>query len=124
MEKRFFLSLSFLIVGLIIYILFNIRYVTKSNIVFSIIRNFLPDICWTFSFFFISINFAHNISKKSLLLNSIYVFGIALLFEILQYFNIAGGTFYILDIIIYGITVIVACFIENRMRRRECEKSY
>ena len=123
MKKRFILSLSFMIVGVIIYILFDIKFMTKSNIVFSIIRNFLPDICWTFSFFFISINFAYNISKKALLLNSIYVFGIALLFELLQYFNIARGTFDIVDIFIYSITIIFACFIENKVRRNECEKS-
>lgn len=123
MKKRFILSLSFIIVGMIIYILFDIRFMTKSNMVFSIIRNFLPDICWTFSFFFISINFAYNISKKALLLNSIYVFGIALLFELLQYFNIARGTFDIVDIFIYSITIIFACIIENKIRRNECEKS-
>lgn len=122
MKKRFILSFSFMIIGVIIYILFDIRFMTKSNIAFSIIRNFLPDICWTFSFFFININFAYNISKKALLLNSIYIFGIALLFELLQYFNIASGTFDFLDIFIYSITIIFACFIENKIRRNECEK--
>ncbi len=122
MKKRIILALVFMIVGVIIYLLYDVKYITKSNMIYSLIRNYLPDICWTLSFFFININFAYNISKKAIVLNSMYIFVIALIFEFLQYFNVASGTFDALDIIFYSISIIIACFIENNLRRNEYEK--
>lgn len=123
MKKRISLSMIFMILGMVIYLLFDIKFISKSNIVFSLIRNYLPDICWVLSFFFININFAYNISKKALILNSIYIFVIALIFEFLQLFNIARGTFDVLDILIYSISIIIACFLENKIKRNEYEKN-
>lgn len=123
MKKRIVLSLTFIIVGIIVYLLYDVKYITKSNIIYSLIRNYLSDICWTLSFFFININFAYNISKKAIFLNSIYIFVIALVFESLQYFNFTRGTFDIFDILVYVISIIIACFIENSIRRNEYEKS-
>lgn len=122
MKKRIVLALVFIIVGAIIYLLYDVKYITKSNMIYSLIRNYLPDICWTLSFFFININFAYNISKKAMVLNSMYIFVIALIFEFLQYFNVVSGTFDALDILFYSISIIIACFIENNLRRKEYEK--
>ena len=122
MKKRFLLSIFFLIIGIITYFLFDISFMTKINVLFSIIRNFLPDICWTLSFFFMSISFTIKLAKHNLLLNSLYVFGIALLYELLQYFHIVKGTFDIIDILIYIISITVACLVEKYIRRKENEK--
>ena len=122
-KRRLYLVLSFIIIGIITYYLFDIKVLTKSNVVFTIIRNFLPDVCWTISFFFMSIRFATNITKKYILLTSLYVFCIALLFELLQFFKIVKGTFDILDVITYTISIILACLIEILIRRKENEKS-
>lgn len=122
MKKRFLLSIFFLIIGIITYFLFDIGFMPKSNVLFSIIRNFLPDICWTLSFFFMSISFTIKLAKHNLLLNSLYVFGIALLYELLQYFHIVKGTFDIIDILIYIISITVACLVEKYIRRKENEK--
>lgn len=110
-------------IGIIVYSLFNNGVIIKQNVTTSLIRNYLPDICWTLSFFFININFAYNISKNAVILNSIYIFIIALIFEILQYFHIAQGTFDFIDILIYSVSILTAFFIENKIRRKECEKS-
>ena len=124
MKKRIVLALVFMIIGTIIYLLYDVKYITKSNIIYSLIRNYLPDIFWTLSFFFMNINFANNISRKAIVLNSIYVFVIALTFEFLQYFNIAKGTFDILDILFYSISIIIASFIESSLRRYDYEKNF
>lgn len=122
MKKRFILSITFLIIGVIIYFLFDIGIMAKSNYVLSIIRNFLPDICWTISFFFLSISFTVSLTEHNLLLNSLYVFGIALVYESLQYFHIVKGTFDVLDIFIYIISITIACLVEKYIRRKENEK--
>lgn len=123
MKKRILISLTFLILGVIIYFLFDIELMKKSNNFCSIIRNYLPDICWTFSFFFMSINFTSNITKKSVIVNSLFVLFIALIYEFLQYHKIIGGTFDLIDISLYIVSVILACLVEKIIRRNEYEKS-
>ena len=123
MKKRFIISICFMIIGVVIYLLFNNGIFVKCNNILAIIRNYLPDSCWTFSFYFASINFAYNISNKYIILNSIYIFSVALLFELMQYYDIVEGTFDILDLIIYIISITVACLIEIKIRRNENEKS-
>ena len=123
MKKRILISLTFLILGVIIYFLFDIELMKKSNNFCSIIRNYLPDICWTFSFFFMSINFTSNITKKSVIVNSLFVLFIALIYEFLQYHKIIGGTFDLIDISLYIVSVVLACLVENIIRRNEYEKS-
>ena len=122
MKTRIFLSVIFMILGLSIYYLFHNDILTKSNILLSSIRNFIPDICWIFAFFFTSINFANQISKKPLLLNSIYILGIAITFELLQKYKVVRGTFDILDILCYCLAIIFACIIEIKLRRNHYEK--
>lgn len=122
MKKRIFISLSFLILGSIIYLLFDLNLLSKSNTIFIIIRNYIPDICWTFSFFFMCINFTKNIVKNDLLINSLYVFIIGVFFELLQYFNIAKGTFDFLDIFVCIISIILSSLMEKFLRRIKNEK--
>ena len=123
MKKRTVLSLIFLIVGVAIYLLFDLEIMAKQSLMFSIIRNFLPDLCWTLSFFFMSINFSSKIVKNNLLFNSLYVLGIALIYELLQYFKVIKGTFDVLDILIYIIAIATACLIEKMIRRKENGKN-
>lgn len=124
MKKRFLLSVIFLIIGVIIYVVYRNGIMVKDNIVLSAIRNYLPDVCWTLSFYYASVNFAFNISKNYILLNSIYVFLISIVFEFLQYFGIVEGTYDILDILIYLTSIIFACLIEIIIRRKENEKNW
>lgn len=118
-KKRFILSISFLIIGVITYLLFDMNFLTKSNTLFSIIRDFAPDICWTLSFFFLSIYFTSKLTKNDLIINSLYVFSIAILYELLQCYHIVKGTFDIVDIFIYIISIIIACLFEQYIRRKE-----
>ena len=122
-KKRVVISICFLLLGVLVYFLFDIELLRKENLVLSIIRNFLPDLCWVLSFFFISIIFMSNIVKHSIIINSIYVFSISMLYECLQYFNIVNGTFDILDILIYVISILIACLIEKIVRRKENEET-
>ena len=122
MKKRIILSIYFLILGVLIYFLFDIKIISKDILVFSIIRNYLPDLCWTMSFFFLSITLTSNITNKPLLINSLYVLTISLLYEFLQFVKLAKGTFDIGDIFIYIISIIFACLIEKMIRRKKYEK--
>ena len=121
MKKRILISTVFLIIGIITYYFYGIGVLSKNNLCFSLIRNYIPDICWTISFFFMSINFAFIIFKKYILINAIYVLTVAFIFEVLQLFGIVGGTFDIIDILIYIIFVLISCIIEKRERKNENE---
>lgn len=123
MRKRLIMSFTFLLIGVLIYLAFYFKIINKSNSIFLLTRNYFPDMCWTISFFLISINFTAKLSKNDLMVNSLYVLMIALSYELLQYFEIINGTFDIFDIIVYSISIIFACFIEKELRRRENEKS-
>ena len=84
--------------------LFNSGLVDKSNILTSLVRNFLPDMLWAMSFYFFTIEFSKNTFKRYKLFNSVY------------------GTFDLLDIMIYVLSVLFANLIEIFMRRLENEK--
>ncbi len=118
MKKRIILSFAFFIIGFFIYFLFKVEIIEKNNIVFLIIRNYVPDICWVLSFYFLSISIMSNITKNDLLFNSLYVLIISLLYEFLQYFKIINGTFDLLDIIIYVLSIGLASLIEIKIRRK------
>lgn len=122
MKRRFLLSLFFIIIGTVIYIMYYINVFEKNNILFSTIKNYLPDICWTLSFYFMSINFTIHLTKKYILINSLYVLSISLLYEALQLFNIVNGTFDIFDISAYILSIIIASLLESKIRRKENEK--
>lgn len=122
MKKRISLSLLFLLTGVVTYFLFDIDLINKSNFIFKILRNYFSDMCWAFSFFFMSIIFTSNITKKSLLINSVYVLTIAIIFELLQYFKYVKGTFDVIDVFVYIVSTIIACLIEKKLRRKENEE--
>ena len=124
MKKRFLLSFLFILIGLFVYAIYSNGIITKSTFILSVIRNYLPDICWVFSFYFASVNFAFNISKNYIVLNSIYVFLISMLFEILQYYGVVKGTYDIVDILIYIISIVISCLIEVKIRRKDNEKNW
>ena len=119
MKKRFILSAFFLILGILIYYLYNVRILKYNETFCLLIRNYIPDVCWTISFFFTSINFTKNITKNDLFINSIYVFLIAYLYEISQFFNIVKGTFDLIDIVIYLLAIIIADILEMEWRKKE-----
>ncbi len=121
-KKRIEISIIFLGIGLFIYFVYNIKFIAKSNVLFEISRNYIPDICWTISFFFISINFTKNITKRYILYNSLYILVIALLFELFQCYKVIPGTFDIIDIIIYILSIYLSCIIELFIGRKENEK--
>ena len=123
MRKRIVLSLIFLLLGVFIYFFFDIGLMIKNNTIVSIIRNHLPDSCWTFGFFFISINFTKNLFKHDILINSLYVLLIALIYEALQITNMVRGTFDPIDIIVYIISIVIAGLVEKYIRRKENEKN-
>ena len=123
MIKRVLLSLDFMFSGISIYFMFHVKRLIKSNVFLACVRNFGPDVFWAMSFFFGGICFANKITQRPLVLNSVYVLTCALVFELMQYFNVVSGTFDIIDILIYFIFVIFACFIELSFRRKEYEKN-
>ena len=124
MKKRIALSFIFLLTGIIIYILFKSHLIVKSNVIFSFMRNYGPDICWTISFYFASIVFVKNVFKKSILVNSLYILLFAMIYEVFQLFGFINGTFDYLDLITYLISILLSCLIELFFRRIENEKNF
>lgn len=113
MCKRMILSIGLLLLGILIYFLFNGQFLVKDGLITSFIRNYIPDILWTLSFYFASINFAQKITKRYMIFTALYVFLLALFFELLQLVHVINGTFDIFDIIIYFISICIASLIEK-----------
>ena len=120
--KRFILAIIVFIIGVAVYWLFNNNIIVKNNIIYTIIRNYLSDGLWAISFYFIAINFSKNITKKYILLTSIFVFSIGIIFEIMQLINIAHGTFDLIDIFVYLIAILISCLIEKYIMEGKNEK--
>lgn len=113
MKRNIIISLATLISGIFIYCIFDLPFVSKSNVVFSFIRNYIPDAVWTMSFFCISCNFMKNITKKYILATAVYTFLLGCIFEICQLNHLVKGTFDILDLLAYISAIIFTCFIEK-----------
>lgn len=120
--KRVILSIISFLVGVVIYLLFNNGLLSKNNFIYTIIRNYFSDGLWVISFFFIAISFSENITKKYILLTSIFVIVVGIIFEIMQFMKIANGTFDLIDILVYFIAVLIACLIEKMFMEVENEK--
>ena len=120
MKKRVIISFVFFIIGIIIYYLYD-NVLNDNYIIF--IRYYIPDLCWTISFYFMSINFTKNIIKRDLIFNSLYVLFFGILYELFQLYNIANGKFDVIDVLVYIISVIFANYIEIILRRNENEKN-
>lgn len=121
--KRIILSIISFVIGVAIYWLFNNNLLSKSNLICTILRNHLSDGLWVISFFFIAINFSKNITKKYVLLTSIFVLVFGIIFEVMQLTNIANGTFDLIDILVYFIAVLISCLIEKNYMEVENEKA-
>lgn len=119
--KRIILSMITLIIGVGVYWLFHNGILIRSNLVFTIMRNYLSDGLWGASFFFFAINFAENISKRYILLTSSFVISLGIIFELMQLMNLAKGTFDLIDIFVYVFAVIISCLVEKKL---EEEKKY
>ena len=117
MCKKIIFSILLLFFGIFIYYLFRENILIKQNFILAFIRNYIPDILWTISFYCISTVFSKNIVKNYIVFTAIYVFSIGLFFELLQLKGIVKGTYDVFDIIIYIIAILVACLIEKNWRR-------
>ncbi len=121
-NKRFKISIFTLLIGILLYLLFNNGIFEKNNLISNIIRNYLPDMLWIISFFFASITFFKNITQKYIILTSIYVLSIGIIYEVMQKLKIVFGTFDFIDILVYCIAIIIACFIEKNYMEGKNEK--
>lgn len=122
-KKRIIISIIAFIIGVAIYLLFNNDILSKDNIIYTIIRNYFSDGLWAISFFFIAINFSINITKKYVLLTSVFVFTIGIIFEMMQLLNIAKGTFDIFDIFVYFFAILISILIEKKFMEEKNEKT-
>ncbi len=105
-----------LIVGSIIYYLFQ-----KGIIIPSLIKNYLPDTLWFYSFTFsILLLKQYYLVSKWVFITFIVT---PLLFEFFQNFGFIPGTFDVLDIIVYYIGGTTAYVIFNLIRLTNLLKS-
>lgn len=130
-KKEVFLSVFSLILGLLIYIFFRkgtyIHTFLKLNDVFNLadssffgsdfIKYFLPDFLWAFSLSnaFIAIS---NKTKKEVIVIGFVVIILAVLWEVLQLFEIVSGTFDWIDCFIYFFAVIAAVAMATERKRK------
>lgn len=122
MRNRIILSGLFLITGIFIYFLFNI-FIDKNGLVTTFIRNYVPDLFWSISFYLFTIQISRKTFKWYKVINSFYVLIIGIIFELLQLYHIAPGTYDLFDIFIYAFGILFANLIEIFMRRIENEKN-
>ena len=113
MRKRILFSILTLLIGITIYYLGQQHILIKSNIIASFIRNYIPDMLWTLSFYSLSVIFSKNITKNYILFTALYVIIIGVCFEFLQFTGIARGTFDVFDILVYIISASIASLIEK-----------
>lgn len=122
MRKRIIVSVVTLILGILIYFLYNNGIIIEKSFISKFIRNYIPDFLWMLSFYFFSINYSKRITKRYIILTSTYSFALGLIFELFQYAKKVKGTFDILDIITYTISILFACIVEKYIWRDENEK--
>lgn len=113
MRKRMIFVISTLLVGILIYYLYNTQFLVKADIISSFIRNYVPDFLWLLSFYSLSAHFAKDLTKHYIIVTAMYVIILGVLFEILQLTGVVNGTFDIFDIITYIVSTIFACLIEK-----------
>ena len=113
MRKKIIFSLSLLVLGIFIYYLSHEHLLIKKDFLSSFVRNYIPDILWTISFYSLSTIFSKGLTKNYIIFTAVYVIIISLCFELLQFTGIVRGTFDIFDIIVYIISTIAACLIEK-----------
>ena len=119
MRKKVIFSIYTLLIGVLIYYLYQKQILVKNNIIASFIRNYIPDILWTISFYSVSTIFLKEITKNYIIYTAIHIIIIGIFFELLQFTGVVIGTFDFFDIIIYIISAIVASLIENKYWRKK-----
>jgi hypothetical protein len=76
---------------------------------FRIIRNYLPDTLWSFSFYStLTIFGAFNSNKRIIFISSVCIF---VFYEFGQKYNIFSGTYDYLDFVSYSVGLLLAFFI-------------
>ena len=76
----------------------------SNNIVFNLLMFNLPDALWLYAFLSCIILIWNTKKQQNLMIFLVYIIAISL--EFAQYFNLLNGTFDIIDIIFYTITII------------------
>ena len=122
MRKRILISLITLILGISIYYLYKEGIMTNNTNVTAMIRNFVPDFLWMFSFYFFRVIFSKKVTKKYISVTAFYSLFLGIGFEIMQKTRLIKGTFDYWDITIYVISISIACLIEKYWGRKENEK--
>ena len=117
MRKKMIFSLFALLIGVLIYYLYQKQILSKNDIVLSFIRNYIPDVLWTISFYSASAIFLKELTKNYIIITAIYISTLGMIFELLQFTGVVRGTFDIFDIIIYIFSTVVASLIENKYWR-------
>lgn len=113
MRKKIIYSLSTLLLGILIYYLSHKGLLIKNDFISSFIKNYVPDILWTLSFYSLSTIFSKAITKNYIIFTALYVIIIGIFFEFLQFTGIVKGTFDVFDILVYIISTIIACLVEK-----------
>lgn len=113
MIKRFLFAIVTLSIGILIYVLYKYQVLVKGNYISTFIRNFVPDILWMISFYFVSVCFMKNLTKRYMFATAVYTFIFSIIFELCQLTGKVHGTFDMLDIGVYFIAVLIAYTIEK-----------
>lgn len=113
MFKKIIYSTVMLLIGILIYYLSIKGIIEKTDLITSIIRNYVPDILWILSFYSYSTFFSKSLTKNYIIFTAFYVISLGLIFEYLQFTGVVHGTFDFFDVVVYIISTIVACLIEK-----------
>ena len=107
------ISIFFLLLGCAIYL---------CNIFFEvpkIIRGYVPDFCWMFSFVAVlSCTVKGLLKKHYILFSAIVCISVSIVFELMQKSGIVGGTFDIFDILVYTAAAATAALILKIINKR------
>lgn len=97
------LSLLFLLLGFSIYLCDTFFEVPK------IIRGYIPDFCWMFSFVTIFSRTTKELFEKFYLVLCVVIcISVSIVFELMQKSGVVGGTFDYFDILVYTAAAISA----------------
>lgn len=127
-SKTYLIALSFLVIGTSIYAFFRvniiflnyfgdpfipIKILLKDTFLYNIFRYNLPDALWYGALLLIQ----NNIASKHVISKLLFYISVSLpfLLEILQYYRVIPGTFDILDIIIYLLTLILFLCLRKKL---------
>lgn len=127
-SKTYLIALSFLVIGAGIYAFFRmdiiflnyfgdpfstIKILLKDTILSNIFRYCLPDALWYGALLLIQ----NKIASKHIISKILFYISVCLPFilEALQYYHVIPGTFDIIDIIIYLLTLILFLCLQKKL---------